>query len=91
MKSEWMCIFISLLCHGRVCVYDRVNLLLSASTLLDSMLRNILFCRQSTAGIYKTCTSASDELINDSFPWTASDGMRNTIAEQVHNCIVSLL
>lgn len=66
--------------------YFRVNFLLSASTLLDSMLKSALFYRQSKASLYKTAVHPSEDLMQSYLPWTASEGthgMRNSIVEQV--------
>lgn len=67
-------------------VMFRVNLLLSASTLLDSVLKRVLFSRQSKAAVYTTPVQSSATVMQDFLPWTASEGshgMRNVLTEQV--------
>lgn len=59
-----------------------MKLLLSGSTLLNSMLRNVLFYRQSKAGSYDCPEVNCEEYLS----WTASEGstgVRTTIIEQV--------
>ena len=67
--------------------YFRVTLLLVASTLLDSVLRNVLLYRQSKVGVYSTHSSSAEDNVHcDNIPWTASDGsrgMRSSIVEEV--------
>lgn len=60
-----------------------MTLLLSASTLLDSVLRSALFYRQSKGSLYKPNVASRRDILHNYSHWTATDEMRENIAEQV--------
>ncbi len=70
----------------------RVELLQSASTLLDSVLKSALFYRQAKANFYDTPMQISERVSQTYIPWTASKGTRgtrNSIIEQVQQNFVT--
>ncbi len=69
-----------------VCTYVRVSLLVSASTLMDSMLRDAVLYRRQKAGLYESPELFSVGVMQDYVPWTSENEVRNNITEQVISC-----
>ena len=66
----------------------RLELIIGTGNLLDSMLHDAIFYRQSKSTLYQSCSPAatSDSAHPEFLPWTASDshrGARNCLMEQV--------
>ena len=65
------------------CIPCRVDLVQSSSSVLDSVLKSALFYRQAKASFYNAGNFSGAEK-QAYLPWTASNVVRNCIAEQVN-------
>ena len=65
----------------------RLELIVGTGNLLDSLLHDAIFYRQSKSSLYQSCSpEATDSVQPEFLPWTASDsrrGTRNCLMEQV--------
>ena len=69
-----------------LCLFFRLELIVGTGSLLDSMLHDALFYRQSKSTLYQSCAPVKESEQPEFLPWTASDtrqGTRNCLMEQV--------
>ena len=81
-----LCNYANIYCA--IILFHRLELITGTGNLLDSMLHDAIFYRQSKATLYQSSSppTVSDSVQPEFLPWTASDsrqGTRNCLMEQV--------